>query len=139
MPRMAPTLGFWAGVALLNGHCCYRMLAALFRQSTTPRDLYRNNYHYGAINAKACGLALLAFFLGPLYAYDPDFAKQHPNSPGAAASGLVFVLLGFVAPRLGPAAGAWLLGESMGESSNEHVGRAKCACMKSEAWPQSEA
>ena len=137
--RMAAMLGFWAGVALCNARCCYGLLAPLLRQSTTPYDLYRNNYHYGAINAKACGLALLAFFLGPLYAYDPDFAKQHPNSPGAAASGLVFVLLGFVAPRLGPAAGAWLLGESMGESSNEHVGRAKCACMKSEAWPQSEA
>ena len=128
MPRMAPTLGFWAGVALLNGHCCYRMLAALFRQSTTPRDLYRNNYHYGAANAKVCGLALLVFFVAPWYVYDPDLAGQHPYSPGATATGVVFFLLGEMGPRLGPAAGAWLLGGS----SNEQLVRAK-ACMESEA------
>ena len=118
----AATVCFFAGVALFNGYCCYGTMAPLLLWSTPPRDvyprsMYRNIYHYGAINSKACGLALLLFFAAPLYVCDPDLATQHPYAPGAAFTGLVFFFFGALAPRLGPVTATWLLGED----SNEHL------------------
>ena len=78
----------------------------------TPVDFYNGNYHVAGPLSVTCGLVILLCFAAPLYARDPDFARQHPFTPGIVSLAVTWIACGLLAPRHLPQACARLLGEA---------------------------
>jgi hypothetical protein len=120
--EIAATVCVFMGFTVFNVHGGSATLAPVMSRGAKPNDLYQINYRYGTLTAKASGLALLITFMGPMYLQDPDFAMQHPSSPGIMITGIALLFFGFTHPWLGSMVGTWLLGDA----SNAHQ-RAMCS------------